>query len=278
VTERTRYVWNEDWLIQEVTTRLEGETSARVRQRDYCYGAGRAVMAHADVAFDSQGTPTTRKWYFYVSDPFGFPERLVDAQGNIAATLVRSAFGEVTYAPGSTTATPVRKLGQYCDDETGLCYNRWRSYDPEAGRFISPDPLGLEGGLNVYGLGVNPIRWDDPLGLSTDLSDRTGALRDQMPNKQACMAIAQLSDGSTVATMNRNGQTPPLGRAKRPVPRRSDPSSGRAFGHHGAGIPADHGEGRWRASMQPRGTARNPCRTEGEVEDRLDQRDEQLLR
>jgi RHS repeat-associated protein len=183
-------------------------------------------MAHADVAFDSQGTPTTRKWYFYVSDPFGFPERLVDAQGNIAATLVRSAFGEVTYAPGSTTATPVRKLGQYCDDETGLCYNRWRYYDPEAGRFISPDPLGLEGGLNVYGLGVNPIRWDDPLGLSTDLSDRTGALRDQMPNKQACMAIAQLSDGSTVATMNRNGQTPPSDVRKGRFPGAQTPPAG----------------------------------------------------
>ena len=40
---------------------------------------------------------------------------------------------------------PLRFQGQYYDAETGLHYNRFRYYDPDAGRFISRDPIGLAG-------------------------------------------------------------------------------------------------------------------------------------
>ncbi|WP_337075987.1 RHS repeat-associated core domain-containing protein, partial [Aeromonas veronii] len=63
-------------------------------------------------------------------------------------------------------ATPLRFQGQYFDAETGLHYNRHRYYQPETGRFITPDPVGLLGGLNVYRYGINPLRWVDPSGLS----------------------------------------------------------------------------------------------------------------
>jgi RHS repeat-associated protein len=49
--------------------------------------------------------------------------------------------------------------------ESGLHYNRYRYYDPHAGRYISPDPIGVLGGLNPYGYSTNPKRWIDPLGL-----------------------------------------------------------------------------------------------------------------
>ncbi|GAU04771.1 polymorphic toxin type 47 domain-containing protein, partial [Burkholderia stabilis] len=55
----------------------------------------------------------------------------------------------------------------YCDEETGLYYNRYRYYDPGTGRFISKDPIGLAGGINVYQYAQNPISWIDPLGLAT---------------------------------------------------------------------------------------------------------------
>ncbi|MGR5150095.1 RHS repeat-associated core domain-containing protein, partial [Photobacterium alginatilyticum] len=50
--------------------------------------------------------------------------------------------------------------------ESGLHYNRFRYYDPETGRFIHQDPIGLLGGLNPYQYAPNPVQWVDPLGLS----------------------------------------------------------------------------------------------------------------
>jgi RHS repeat-associated protein len=71
-------------------------------------------------------------------------------------------------------ATTLRFQGQYEDGETGLFYNRFRYYDPDAGLYISPDPLGLEGGLRPFGYGINPTRWIDPLGLALFIVDPSG--------------------------------------------------------------------------------------------------------
>jgi RHS repeat-associated protein len=59
----------------------------------------------------------------------------------------------------------LRLQGQYFDSATGLCYNRFRYYDPLIGRFISPDPIGLLGGLNTYRYAPNVLSWIDPFGL-----------------------------------------------------------------------------------------------------------------
>nr|WP_253915989.1 RHS repeat-associated core domain-containing protein [Salmonella bongori] len=59
----------------------------------------------------------------------------------------------------------IRLPGQQYDEETGLYYNRHRYYDPETGRYISQDPIGLKGGLNPYAYPLNPITEVDPLGL-----------------------------------------------------------------------------------------------------------------
>ena len=60
----------------------------------------------------------------------------------------------------------LRFQGQYFDAETGLHYNRFRYYDPDIGRFVSQDPIGLAGGVNNYQYAPNPVGWIDPLGLS----------------------------------------------------------------------------------------------------------------
>jgi RHS repeat-associated protein len=57
--------------------------------------------------------------------------------------------------------------GQYMEVETGLCYNTFRYYDPDIGRFISEDPIGLEGGANLYAFAPNTDAWVDPWGWSS---------------------------------------------------------------------------------------------------------------
>jgi len=56
---------------------------------------------------------------------------------------------------------------QYEDAETGLYYNRFRYYDPLTGQYLSPDPIGLGGGLRPNAYVHNPNTHIDPLGLST---------------------------------------------------------------------------------------------------------------
>ncbi|QIO08925.1 RHS repeat-associated core domain-containing protein [Acinetobacter lanii] len=67
---------------------------------------------------------------------------------------------------------PHRFQGQIYDVETGLHYNRFRYYDPDAGRFISHDPIGLAGGDNHFQYVPNPVEWTDPWGLKSRAKNR----------------------------------------------------------------------------------------------------------
>lgn len=53
---------------------------------------------------------------------------------------------------------------QYADRETWLHYDFFRYYEPDAGRFVNQDPIGLEGGFNVYQFAPNAQDWIDPSG------------------------------------------------------------------------------------------------------------------
>jgi RHS repeat-associated protein len=66
---------------------------------------------------------------------------------------------------GVQTDIPLRFPGQIADAHSALYYNYFRDYDPETGRYVESDPIGLAGGLNTYGyVKGNPVKYTDPTG------------------------------------------------------------------------------------------------------------------
>ncbi len=76
------------------------------------------------------------------------------------------AWGRIHQLDRQDIEQPLRFQGQYEDEETGLFYSRHRHYDPDTARFLTQDPIGLNGGDNLYQYAPNPLTWVDPLGLA----------------------------------------------------------------------------------------------------------------
>lgn len=93
---------------------------------------------------------------------------LLNASGTYVAWYEYDAFGKVETEGGAMKdANPIRYSTQYTDDETGLVYYGFRYYDPSKGRFLTRDPIGEQGGLNLYRfVGNNPVSNIDVWGLS----------------------------------------------------------------------------------------------------------------
>ena len=101
----------------------------------------------------------------YHNDHIGTPRELTDELGQLVWSASYDAYGRVSQLRADKTDNRIRFQGQYEDGETGLYYNRFRYYDPEVGRYIGKDPIGLLGGSNPYAYTSNPVNWVDPLGL-----------------------------------------------------------------------------------------------------------------
>jgi len=73
-------------------------------------------------------------------------------------------------ARGTATGieSPFRLLGQIADEDAEIGWTRFRCFDAETGRWLSPDPLGLDAGTNLFGFDGPPVRLVDPLGLAVD--------------------------------------------------------------------------------------------------------------
>uniref|UniRef100_UPI0028EB92DD RHS repeat domain-containing protein n=1 Tax=Pseudomonas grimontii TaxID=129847 RepID=UPI0028EB92DD len=110
--------------------------------------------------------PKDTKPYHYQLDHLGTPQELTAPDGEIVWSAHYRAYGQISRLDKGTIDNPLRFQGQYFDQESGLHYNRHRYYNPDIGCYLTPDPVKLAGGINVYQYVPNPTGWVDPLGLS----------------------------------------------------------------------------------------------------------------
>lgn len=121
--------------------------------------------------------------HYIVTDQAGTPRELCTEAGDIEWRGEQNLWGEhhkwrlsvqakskhkkyLEDAANDPVNCDLRYQGQVFDAETGLYYNRHRYYDPETCQYLSPDPIGMAGGLRPQAYVHNPLEWVDPFGLS----------------------------------------------------------------------------------------------------------------
>jgi len=156
--------------------------------RYYIHGVGLLAMVDAQ----------TDEVYVYHYDGTGHTVAMTDAGQSVVNRYAYSPYGEVL-GKDEQVEQPFTYVGQYgvMSEPEGLYYMRARYYDAEVGRFISEDPIGFDGGLNLYAYaGGNPVNAVDPdgdvpvpvvTGIIGGLSGLAGACFDGCSLKEAAI-------------------------------------------------------------------------------------------
>ena len=158
----TRFVWEGNRLLSE----------ERGSRRHIWIYEDDSFAPLAQISLQQGETEYDAQIHWFHNDVSGLPRELTGADGSVVWRAVYRAWGNTLRTEQAAVEgaepiyQPLRYQGQYFDAETGLHYNCFRYYDPDAGRFVSQDPIGLAGGVNLYQYAPNPLSWVDPLGLS----------------------------------------------------------------------------------------------------------------
>ena len=105
--------------------------------------------------------------YSYLYDGKGNVTALIDGSQSVVSTYTYDVFGNLMSRTGSLDQQFMFSTKSY-DENIGLYYYGYRFYSPSIGRWITRDPLGEVGGINLYGFVHNdPVNLVDPLGLLT---------------------------------------------------------------------------------------------------------------
>ncbi|MFO0553547.1 MAG: DUF6531 domain-containing protein [Polyangiaceae bacterium] len=114
--------------------------------------------------------------FMVLTDQVGVAKELIDGAGRVAWAATHDGWGQILDQKwdelgvknrGYQVSSPFRLLGQYEEPEIGLTATRYRYFDPAVARWISPDPIGIQGGFNLNGFNGVPTADIDPLGLAT---------------------------------------------------------------------------------------------------------------
>ena len=172
------YFYDGWMLIKEIVANTNGTTDVI----EYHWGkdlsgtiggaGGVGGLLYLTVSNSSTPNSSTHQLYIPWYDAYGNIMGYWDAQGNVVAEYTYDAFGKLIASSGPMTEVfSFRYSTKYFDPETGFYYYGYRFYSPELMRWITRDPIGEEGGVNLYAMcGNNPIVSFDKLGLARMLT------------------------------------------------------------------------------------------------------------
>ena len=166
-----------DGLSRRVRITEKNASNALTSDKRYLWAGGNQPAEERDAA----GTTVLKQYHpqgefipaaaaplnklFYAKDHLGSMRELVDGNGTLQTRYDYDMWGKRVKLSG-TPESDVGYTGHHHHAKSGLVLTWFRAYDAEAGRWLSADPLGEEGGLNLYGfVGNEPISGIDYLGL-----------------------------------------------------------------------------------------------------------------
>jgi RHS repeat-associated protein len=149
----TRIVRNGNLVIQE----RDADNSVL---REYLWGKNLGGGIGGLLQLSQDGSD-----YAYLYDGKGNVTSLLGSSGAIVASYRYDTFGKVVAKSGSLVQ-PFQFSTKRFDSDTGLNYYGYRFYNPSIERWMNRDPLGEEGGVNLYGfVNGDPVNYFDPWGL-----------------------------------------------------------------------------------------------------------------
>ncbi|QDR37123.1 RHS repeat-associated core domain-containing protein, partial [Pseudomonas aeruginosa] len=144
----TTYLYGPDG---QLLGEAEHDGSGRKLRAQYYLWLDSLPLATIDADYDAQGKVGNPTLLYLHGDHLDTPRLATDASGQIAWQWQSDAFGRGEALSQGSTQVNLRFPGQYYDAESGLHYNYFRDYDPETGRYVESDPIGLRGGVNTVG-------------------------------------------------------------------------------------------------------------------------------
>jgi RHS repeat-associated protein len=211
--QRTYYLYADEGLIAEstqaITLNADGSVSASsTPQISTQYGPRPGSEFTTGTLFVKTKNSNGQDSFAYLHhDHLQTPLQATDKAGNVVWAASYNAFDKASITtPAATPDKPtinvnLRLPGQYLDEETGLHYNYRRYYDADSGRYVTQDPIGFGGGVNLYRYANhNPINYADPRGefliVPILIGAGGGALTD--------IAIQLLTNGGNTHCINWN--------------------------------------------------------------------------
>ncbi|WP_299490925.1 RHS repeat-associated core domain-containing protein [uncultured Shewanella sp.] len=195
--EKIQYLWDGDNLIEQQRRYADG-TLYDTTQWTYEPDSFRPLAQRVIKETHNSQAELAPQLHYIINDHAGSPRELCSEEGHVEwrgkqqlwggfDSISNSRLPERQYleeAANDPVSCDIRYQGQVYDNETGLYYNRHRYYDPDSCQYLTPDPIGIAGGLRPSSYVHNPMEWVDPLGLAKCTASRkpggTGANYDQV--------------------------------------------------------------------------------------------------
>ncbi|WP_419210566.1 RHS repeat domain-containing protein [Providencia manganoxydans] len=216
------YLWSGDQMVEEPPVYADGTIA---------YDAGIQWVYQPGAI-----TPAARyqrgKLHYVVTDHQGTPREMFTENGVASWAGRLNTWGQLAFwesREGRAENDPnyidchFRFAGQFEDNETGLYYNRFRYYDKDSGQCISPDPIGLLGGLNPYGYVHDPVGWVDPFGLCS--TSKLDGASGENKTRFLVDAKGQVLDLDYFRSLKNNGQVLDAGRGGGKLPMMGEPGT-----------------------------------------------------